>query len=247
MSRNRKIEVKGVVVTITERNKEDFISLSDIANGFEGGTGLIEKWIRNKNTIEFLAVWESLNNPDFNSTEYEKISDNSGTNNFLMSAKKWQQRTNAIGINACAGRYGGTYARIEIALEFATWLNPLFKMDFITRMLNNDSKNYNDLFNNVFELKKAKIIETPHYLYLMQDLSNKFYKIGVSKTPLYREKTLQSEKPNILMLFTKAFVSKLEAYNQEKEIQKKYSIFRIRGEWFNFSSLQLQEIDSFFN
>ena len=85
MSKNRKIEVKGVVIAVTERDKEDFISLSDIANGFEGGTGLIEKWIRNKNTIEFLAVWETLNNPNFNSPEFGGIRSETGTSRFTIN------------------------------------------------------------------------------------------------------------------------------------------------------------------
>lgn len=124
----RTIEVKGVSITVTSQDKEDFISLSDIANGFEGGTGLIEKWIRNKNTIEFLAVWESLNNPDFNSAEFGVISMEAGTNRFMMSVKQWIQKTNAVGVTAAAGRYGGTYAHKDIATEFCSWISPEFKL-----------------------------------------------------------------------------------------------------------------------
>ncbi len=128
MAKNRKIEVKGVVITIAERNNDDFISLTDVANGFEGGYTLVEKWIRNKNTIEFLAVWEQLNNPNFNSPEFGGIRSEAGTNRFVMSAKQWIERTNAIGIVASAGRYGGTYAHKDIALEFCSWLSPEFKL-----------------------------------------------------------------------------------------------------------------------
>jgi hypothetical protein len=128
MAKNRKIEVKGVVVTVSERNNDDFISLTDVANGFEGGYTLVEKWIRNKNTIEFLAVWEQLNNPNFNSPEFGGIRSEAGTNRFVMSAKQWIERTNAIGIVASAGRYGGTYAHKDIALEFCSWLSPEFKL-----------------------------------------------------------------------------------------------------------------------
>lgn len=128
MSKNRKIEVQGVIVTITERNNDDFISLTDVANGFEGGYALVEKWIRNKNTIEFLAVWEQLNNTNFNSPEFGGIRNEAGTNRFVMSAKQWIERTNAIGIVASAGRYGGTYAHKDIALEFCSWLSPEFKL-----------------------------------------------------------------------------------------------------------------------
>jgi KilA-N domain len=128
MAKNRQIEVKGIVVTISERNNDDFISLTDVANGFDGGYTLVEKWIRNKNTIEFLAVWEQLNNPNFNSPEFGGIRNEAGTNRFVMSAKQWIERTNAIGIIASAGRYGGTYAHKDIALEFCSWLSPEFKL-----------------------------------------------------------------------------------------------------------------------
>jgi hypothetical protein len=128
MAKSRQIEVKGIVVTISERNNDDFISLTDVANGFEGGYTLVEKWIRNKNTIEFLAVWEQLNNQNFNSPEFGGIRNEAGTNRFVMSAKQWIERTNAIGIIASAGRYGGTYAHKDIALEFCSWLSPEFKL-----------------------------------------------------------------------------------------------------------------------
>ena len=128
MAKNRQIEVKGIIVTISERNNDDFISLTDVANGFDGGYTLVEKWIRNKNTIEFLAVWEQLNNPSFNSPEFGGIRNEAGTNRFVMSAKQWIERTNAIGIIASAGRYGGTYAHKDIALEFCSWLSPEFKL-----------------------------------------------------------------------------------------------------------------------
>jgi hypothetical protein len=128
MAKNKQIEVKGITISVAEKNNNDFISLTDIANGFEGGNSLIEKWLRNKNTIEFLAVWEQINNENFNSTEFEGIKNEAGTNRFIMSAKQWIQRTNAIGILASAGRYGGTYAHKDIAIEFCAWLSPEFKL-----------------------------------------------------------------------------------------------------------------------
>ncbi len=128
MAKSRKIQVKGVLITVSEKNKEDYISLTDMVSGFEGGNSLIEKWIRNKNTIEFLAVWENLHNPNFNSPEFEGIKSEAGLNRFTMSAKQWIQKTNAIGIVASAGRYGGTFAHNDIAFEFGSWLSPEFKL-----------------------------------------------------------------------------------------------------------------------
>jgi hypothetical protein len=128
MSKNRQIEIKGISITVSEKNNEDYISLTDMVIGFDGGNSLIEKWIRNKNTIEFLAVWENMHNPSFNSPEFEGIKTEAGLNRFTMSAKQWIQKTNAIGVIATAGRYGGTYAHADIAFEFGSWLSPEFKL-----------------------------------------------------------------------------------------------------------------------
>ena len=96
---------------------------------YESGSRLIEKWLINKNTIEFLGVWEELNNPIFNSTEFGGIKNEAGTNRFAISVKKWIDKTNAIGLQAKAGRYGGTFAHKDIAFEFGAWLSPEFKKD----------------------------------------------------------------------------------------------------------------------
>ena len=107
---------------------EDYISLTDMVRKIENGLALIEKWLRNKNTIEFLGTWEEVYNPDFNSPEFEGIRNEAGTNRFLLSVKQWCYRTNSTGIVARTGRYGGTYAHRDIAFEFASWLSPQFKL-----------------------------------------------------------------------------------------------------------------------
>ncbi len=125
------IQVKGTPVTILSEGNEDFISLSDMVKNFEGGSALIEQWLRNKDTIEFLGIWEYLNNPDFNSLEFEGIKKEAGTNRFFLSAKKWIDATGAKGLRASAGRYGGTFAHRDIAFEFGSWLSPEFKLYLI--------------------------------------------------------------------------------------------------------------------
>jgi hypothetical protein len=122
------ITVKGTDITIVSQENKDYISLSDMVKGFEGGSALIEQWLRNKDTIEFLAVWERLYNGNFNSLEFEGIRKEAGTNRFFLSAKKWIETTNAKGIFASAGRYGGTFAHKDIAFEFGSWLSPEFKL-----------------------------------------------------------------------------------------------------------------------
>ncbi len=129
--KNRSIVVKGTVVTIATRNEHDYISLSDMVRNFEGQGALIENWLRAKDTVLFLGVWEQLNNPGFNSLEFEGIRSEAGRNSFFLSVKKWTEKTGAIGLFASAGRYGGTYAHRDIAFEFGSWLSPEFKLYLI--------------------------------------------------------------------------------------------------------------------
>jgi hypothetical protein len=102
-----------------------------MVKNIENGLALIEKWLRNKNTIEFLGIWEEIYNPDFNSPEFEGIKSQAGLNRFVLSVKQWVEKTNSKGIMAKAGRYGGTYAHKDIAFEFASWISPQFKLYLI--------------------------------------------------------------------------------------------------------------------
>lgn len=126
------LQVLGGKIAVQKQAQEDYICLTDMVRNIENGASLIEKWLRNKNTIEFLGIWETLHNPDFNSPEFEGIKNDAGLNRFAISAKQWVQRTNARGIIAQAGRYGGTYAHKDIAFEFGSWISPKFKLYLIT-------------------------------------------------------------------------------------------------------------------
>ena len=125
------IYVNGQKITILNINEKDYISLTDMVRNIENGLALIEKWLRNKNTIEFLGIWEEMYNPDFNSTEFEGIRNMAGLNRFILSVKQWVEKTNSKGIIAKAGRYGGTYAHRDLAFEFASWVSPQFKLYLI--------------------------------------------------------------------------------------------------------------------
>jgi len=125
------IEVQGTAITIISHKEDDFISLTDMVKNFDGGSALIEQWLKNKDTVLFLGVWEQINNPDFNSIEFEGIKNEAGRNSFYLSAKKWLKATNAKGLIASAGRYGGTYTHKDIAFEFGSWLSPEFKLYLI--------------------------------------------------------------------------------------------------------------------
>ena len=125
------IHAKGIDIGIyTADFKNEYISLTDIAKyrNDDDPRYVIQNWMRNKNTIEFLAVWEELNNPDFNRVQFEAVRSEAGLNRFVMTPAKWIAETNAIGITSKAGRYGGTYAHSDIAMSFATWISPEFQL-----------------------------------------------------------------------------------------------------------------------
>lgn len=123
-----KITVQNAEITVVTYNDKDYISLTDMVKNIENGLALIEKWLRNKNTIEFLGIWEEMYNPNFNSPEFEGIKNEAGLNRFILSVKQWVEKTNSKGLIAKAGRYGGTYAHKDIAFEFASWVSPQFKL-----------------------------------------------------------------------------------------------------------------------
>ena len=125
------ITVQGTAITILSQEEGDYISLTDMVKHFDGGGALIEQWLKNKDTVLFLGVWEQLNNPAFNSLEFEGIKNEAGRNSFFLSAKKWCELTGARGLAARAGRYGGTFAHRDIAFEFGSWLSPEFKLYLI--------------------------------------------------------------------------------------------------------------------
>ena len=126
--KNKKINVQGSEISVFQSNDIDFISLTDMTSSFNEGSGLIGKWITNKNTLEYLGIWEKINNKDFNYPEFGVIEQSAGTNRFIMSAGQWIKRTNAVGLIVKAGRYGGTYAHKDIAFHFAMWLSPEFQI-----------------------------------------------------------------------------------------------------------------------
>lgn len=125
-----KITVQNTQVTVIKVNSDDYISLTDMLKAKDGDF-FFSNWLRNRNTIEFLGIWEKLMNPDFNCAEFDIIKSQAGLNRFRLSAKEWMEKTHAIGILSKAGRYGGTYAHTDIAFEFAMWISPEFKVYLI--------------------------------------------------------------------------------------------------------------------
>lgn len=127
------INANGIEIRVSSTEESDYISLTDIAKkrNPEFPADVIKNWMRSRSTIEFLGLWEKLNNPNFKLVEFDQFKQEAGTNSFVLPPQKWIDRTNAIGIISKSGRYGGTYAHTDIAFEFASWISPEFKLYII--------------------------------------------------------------------------------------------------------------------
>ncbi|MBU2445832.1 MAG: KilA-N domain-containing protein [Bacteroidetes bacterium] len=134
MTKNKTITVKGTEISFFQKSEEDYISLTGIARyrDPERSDYILQNWLRNRSTIEFIGLWEQLNNPGFNSIEFDGFKNLAGSNSFSLTPKRWIETTNAIGIISKAGKYGGTFAHRDIAFEFASWISAEFKLYLVT-------------------------------------------------------------------------------------------------------------------
>jgi KilA-N domain len=149
------IEVQGVEIHLMSIGNEDYLSLTNMAGGFDGGASHIDSWLRSKNTIDFLGVWEKINNPIFNSVEFDGIRAEAGSNRFRLSAKQWAQKTNGTGLVARTGRYGGTFAHKDIAFEFGSWLSPEFKLYLIKEFQRLKQHEANDTHQLEWDIRRT--------------------------------------------------------------------------------------------
>ncbi|MDU5086310.1 MAG: KilA-N domain-containing protein [Anaerococcus vaginalis] len=182
MSKLKKEEIsaKGFSIQVyTKDFKNDYLSLTDIAKykNTDDPRFVIQNWMRNRNTLEFIGLWEVLNNPKFNRVQFDTFRNESGLNRFTMTPSKWIESTQAIGIVSKAGRYGGTYAHYDIAMEFASWLSPEFKLYIIQdykRLKADENSNLSLTWNLHREISKInyKIHTDAIKEYLLDDLTN---------------------------------------------------------------------------
>ena len=145
MTNNSQIEVENKLISIVKQDEQDYISLTDMVRG-EEGSDHIRNWMRNRNTVEFIGLWETLNNPNFKPVEFDTFRKQAGLNSFNLTPKKWIEATNAIGLISRSGRYGGTYAHKDLAFEFGSWISPMFKLLLIKeyqRLKEIESNQYN--------------------------------------------------------------------------------------------------------
>lgn len=147
--KQNKLIVQDINVSLTKINNEDFISLTDIARSKNSDEpkDVVKNWLRNKNTVEFLGLWETINNTNFKGVEFDTFKNEAGSNSFTLSPTKWVKVTNAIGLFTKVGKNGGTFAHIDIAFEFASWISAEFKLFLI--------KEFQRLKND--EIKKDQI------------------------------------------------------------------------------------------
>ena len=173
------IEAKGFAIQIyTEDFKNDYISLTDIARYKSDEPFIvINNWLRSKDNIQFLGLWESMHNPDFKPIEFDRFRNEAGSNAFTLSPQKWIEKTNAIGIVSKSGRYGGTFAHSDIAMEFASWISPEFKLYIIQdykRLKSDENSKLSLGWNLNREISKInyKIHTDAIKEYLLKDLTN---------------------------------------------------------------------------
>ena len=133
-SKTSTLVVQGIAITILDKGDQDYISLTDIARfrDTQEPFAVINNWVRSRSTIEFLGLWEKLNNPNFKPLEFERFKNEAGSNYFVLSPQRWIEATDAVGLTSKSGRYGGTFAHRDIAFEFASWISPEFKLYLIT-------------------------------------------------------------------------------------------------------------------
>lgn len=174
------ISAKGFDIEVyTEDFKNDYISLTDMAKykNTDEPRFIIQNWMRNRNTLEFIGLWEALNNPNFNRVQFDTFRNEAGLNRFTMTPSKWIESTGAIGIVSKSGRYGGTYAHYDIAMEFASWLSPEFKLYIIQdykRLKEDENSKLSLTWNLHREISKInyKIHTDAIKEYLLKDLTD---------------------------------------------------------------------------
>ncbi|MBF0103731.1 MAG: KilA-N domain-containing protein [Deltaproteobacteria bacterium] len=143
--KKRNLKIQNQTVAIQDVGGQDYLSLTDMIKSKDGDF-FVKDWLRNRNTLEFLGIWEQINNPHFNWSEFTRVKEQSGLNGFKISVKEWIEKTSAKGLTAQTGRYGGTYAHRDIAFEFGTWISPAFKLYLIKeyqRLKEIESNQYN--------------------------------------------------------------------------------------------------------
>lgn len=263
------IEAKGFEIQVyTEDFKNDYISLTDIARykNSEEPNMVVANWMRNHNTIEYLGIWEQLNNPDFKPIEFEGFLQEAGSNAFTLSPKKWAESTNAIGLFVKVGRGGGTFAHKDIAFKFASWISAEFELYIIKdyqRLKEDENSKLSLNWNLNREISKInyKIHTDAIKEYLLKDLTNEqlSYKYASEADMLNvalfnkRAKQWRDENPNLkgnirdyASLNELLVLANMESYNAvliSKGLEQKERMIELR----NLARTQLTSLEKLNN
>jgi hypothetical protein len=192
---SKKLKVENLEIVLYSKNEAEYISLTDMARfrDKDRTNYIVQNWMRTRSTIEFIGLWEQLNNIDFKSIEFDAFKNEAGSNTFSLTPQRWIEATNAIGIISKSGRYGGTFAHKDIAFEFATWLSPTFKLYLIKeyqRLKEIESNQYNLEWNVKRVLSKVN--------YTIQTDAVKGYILPQSNLTKETEWLLYAEEADIL-------------------------------------------------
>lgn len=161
MAKDRVLSVENRLISVLDVNESDYISLTDMIKN-EDGNDHIRNWMRNRNTVEFLGVWESLNNSDFKGVEFDTLRTEAGLNSFNLTPRKWIELTNAKGIISKSGRGGGTYAHKDIAFEFGSWISPIFRL-YVIKEYQRLKKSENDTYNLEWDVRRVLTKANYHF------------------------------------------------------------------------------------
>lgn len=198
-----KINVKGLDIKVISKNNNDYICLTDMVKEMDSNHVIISNWLRQKNTLEFLSIWERLNNPDFKLIEFDELSKDAGLNRFTMSPKKWAETTGAIGITSKSGKYGGTYAHKDIAFHFGLWISPEFNLLLIKefqRLKDEESKGLGQVWDFRRFLTKTN--------YRIQTDAIKDVLIPLKNLPKDKEGVVYAEEADLLYVAMYGYTSK---------------------------------------
>ena len=200
-----------------QANENDYISLTDMLKAKDGDF-FISDWLRNRNTLEYLSAWETMNNPNFNYGEFATIKDKSGLNNFKISVKEWVEKTNAIGITAKAGRYGGTYAHKDIAFNFGMWISPAFQL-YIVKEYQRLKEAENDPLIHQWDVKRL-LSKTNYQLHTDAIKETIIPRLSISKA---KERIIYATEADMLNLALFGCVAK-DWEETNPELAKKYNM-----------------------
>ena len=206
MSPTKKIKVNGTEISVLfQANENDYICLTDMARykDLKRTDYIIQNWMRSRSTIEYIGVWEQINNPDFNSIEFDGFRKESGLNNFTLTPKQWTEKTNAIGIVSKAGRYGGTYAHKDIAFNFGMWLSPTFQL-YIVREYQRLKEAENNPLIQQWDVKRI-LSKTNYQLHTDAIKENIIPKLTISKT---KERIIYANEADMLNLALFGYTAK---------------------------------------